>query len=662
MLGCFPDPYSDELLYSVCARLYERMQFPNKQSIGEELFGTKECKAIADLPCHLDYLVSNLPFGHCYTTDYLIDNHTLLPFYGLFLPADRLLMVREAMRKSNAVGIHHWAGINRNAVKRPDWLRFCPLCVSEDKENFGECYWHCGHQLPGIYVCVTHQIILEESNVRLRDSGDRYMYFAAEQAIYAARPRFLDVSSQTDAVLLNLAHSSLWLLEHPSFSTDLQSIQNKYMSILAQRGLVSPSGRVYAERLLEAFNNHYPSDVLLQCHSQISIKRAWILSILKPGRAVQSPIRHILFINFLGLTVEEFFELKADDQVIGGIRRRLSDEHLNRFGEGPWPCLNLTHRLGYMQLIIKQFDITHNTKGQVVGIFSCECGFTYRRVGPDASHADRFRYDSVRSYGSVWEASLLALLSAPEGNASKAARELGVTYRVARRYAAKLGFLSPFPSENTAKLKDVQQEPPDLLSLYRRKLLDTIEEAGADFSRTLLRGKIPTAYYYLYTNDSKWLENHLPPPRKRGANKSYVNWEEIDILLAPKIRLLAKLLRKAPGRPRRVSKSALARESGHTSAIYHHLTQLPLTTAALADVEESREDYAIRRIRWAAGCYREEEVYPARWQLLNRAGLRPEVAVLPRVSSELDAVWESLHPLHRTSRAKVTLKALRHTG
>lgn len=651
MIGNFPNLHSDELLYSVCARYSERMQYPNKQSIGEELFGTKESKAIADLPCHLDHLISNLPVGHPYTADYLIDNHTLLPFYGLFLPAGRLSLVRESMKKSNAVGIHHCAGINRDAVKRPDFLRFCPLCANEDKKKVCECYWHCVHQLPGINVCATHQIFLEESCVRLRNSGDRYSYFAAEQMIHAARPRFVDLSSNTDRVSLNLARSSLWLLERPDLGTDLESIKNKYMCILARRGLASPSDRIYAERLIEAFNNHYPPDVLSQCHSQLSAKEPWILSLLKPGRVGQSPVRHLLFINFLGLTVEEFFALETDDQAIGKTLRKLPDGRLNLpFGDGPWPCLNLTHIAGYKQLIIKQCHVTRSAKGQVVGNFSCECGFTYRRVGPDASHTDHFRYDFVRSYGPVWEDALRTLLSAPRGSAFKAARELGVTYYTARRCAARLGLLPPFPSESKVKLKNAQQEPTDLLSLYRRKLLDTIEEAGTGVSRRQIQRKIPVAYYYLSSNDSGWLEDHLLP-RKVGPRKSYVNWEEVDILLAPKIKMVARQLRDAPGRPRRVSKSAIARESGHLGAIHYNLPQLPLTTAALAEVEESREDYAIRRIWWVADCYREEEVYPARWQLMNRAGLRPEVAAIPRVSSELDVAWESLHSMDRALRA-----------
>lgn len=661
MIGYFPALYPDELLYSACARFSERMRFPNKKSIGEELFGTKECKAIADLPCHLDYLVSNLPSGHRYTVDYLIDNHTLLPFYGLFLPTERLALIREAMRKSNAVGIHHSAGINRNAVKRTDCLRFCPLCANEDKERFGECYWHCAHQLPGIYVCATHQIFLEGSDVRLRNSGERYAYFAAEQAIHSTRLRLLDLSKHTDAVLLNLTRDSLWLLKKASLGTELESILNKYMSILAQRGLVSPSGRVYAEQLLEAFKNHYPSDVLSKCHSPA--KGSWILSLLKPSRAVQSPIRHLLLINFLGLTAEEFFALRPDDQVPGIVRRKHPDKRLNLpFGDGPWPCLNLTHIAGYKQLIIKQCHITRNTKGQVVGIFSCGCGFMYQRVGPDASHADHYRYSRVRSYGPVWEATLLNLLSVPGGSAFKAARELGVAYSAVRRYVAKQRLLPPFPSENTVSLKDAHRHPTDLLRHYRCKVLAAIEEAGTGVSRTQLQGKMPAAYRFLYRNDSQWLEEHLPPPRKVGPRKSHFNWEDVDILLAPKVRALAQQLREAPGRPRRVSKSAIARESDHIGAIHRYLAQLPLTTSALAEAEESREEYAIRRIHWAAGCYREEEIYPARWQLLNRAGLRPEVAAIPKVRSELDAAWESLNSLDPASRIEAPPKAIRQTA
>jgi hypothetical protein len=76
MITCFPDPYPDELLYSICARYGERVRYPNQRKfLIQELFGSKCSSATVGLPCHLAHLISVLPPGHSYTVKRLIDNH-----------------------------------------------------------------------------------------------------------------------------------------------------------------------------------------------------------------------------------------------------------------------------------------------------------------------------------------------------------------------------------------------------------------------------------------------------------------------------------------------------------------------------------------------------------------------------------------------------------
>ena len=41
MLEYFPDPYPDELLYSVWARFSDQVRYPNHREIMQELFGSK---------------------------------------------------------------------------------------------------------------------------------------------------------------------------------------------------------------------------------------------------------------------------------------------------------------------------------------------------------------------------------------------------------------------------------------------------------------------------------------------------------------------------------------------------------------------------------------------------------------------------------------------
>ncbi|PHJ62307.1 hypothetical protein VF14_13990 [Nostoc linckia z18] len=90
MIAFFPDPYPDELLYSICARYTDIVQYPGSSSANQELFGSRSKIASVDLPINLSYLVANLPPGHQYTEDQLIDKHTLLPFYTQFCPQERI--------------------------------------------------------------------------------------------------------------------------------------------------------------------------------------------------------------------------------------------------------------------------------------------------------------------------------------------------------------------------------------------------------------------------------------------------------------------------------------------------------------------------------------------------------------------------------------------
>ena len=85
MIRHFPVLYPGELLYSGCARFTDRMQFPTLGATNLELFGNRMAIPVVDLPHQIDRLVANLPAGHRYDADALIDQHTLLPLYAPFL-------------------------------------------------------------------------------------------------------------------------------------------------------------------------------------------------------------------------------------------------------------------------------------------------------------------------------------------------------------------------------------------------------------------------------------------------------------------------------------------------------------------------------------------------------------------------------------------------
>lgn len=118
MIVFFPNPYPDELLYSLIARFSDRVQYPDKKCVVRELFGNSNALAIIDLPTHLGSLVSALPVGLGYTVNCLIDDHTLLPFYSPFHPQTRINRLRSDLQKARICAPGR-LGIMANTIPTP---------------------------------------------------------------------------------------------------------------------------------------------------------------------------------------------------------------------------------------------------------------------------------------------------------------------------------------------------------------------------------------------------------------------------------------------------------------------------------------------------------------------------------------------------------------
>ena len=258
MIGHFPDPYPDELLYSVCARYSERMRYPSKQPVIRDLFGIRNVIAVVDLPSHLDHLINNLPPGNSYTLSALIDDHTLLPFYGPFLPMDRLERIRQDMCGDQRSTIAARIGTAGSSIPLPQWLRFCPQCVEEDRQKLGECYWHRIHQASGVLVCPFHAIQLQNSKAPARNSKTRYEFIPAEQGVKIAARNSCIISHFYHEVLLRIARDVVWLLKQRELVHGPELLRKKYIATLANHSLVSRTGRVRTDDLIREFNNFYP--------------------------------------------------------------------------------------------------------------------------------------------------------------------------------------------------------------------------------------------------------------------------------------------------------------------------------------------------------------------------------------------------------------------
>src|SRR6266404_1888258 len=269
MIANFPDPYEGELFYSVLARFAERMRYPTPNTTLLELFGAGHGVPAIELPNKIDELVKELPRGSIHTSETIIQNNTLLPFYGPFLPAGNYELILASMKGTGARTTQLRAGIIAGRINPPEFFRTCPVCDEEHLARHGETYWHRLHQIRGVEVCPVHSVFLESTNVKLCGSARKDALISAQSSQRVSIARALDSKNVRHQFLLRIAESAAWLLEKNVVRPSLIAIRNRYREVLSEKSCLSPRGWVRLKQLHKKFGECCSSDFLKQCSCEL---------------------------------------------------------------------------------------------------------------------------------------------------------------------------------------------------------------------------------------------------------------------------------------------------------------------------------------------------------------------------------------------------------
>ncbi|MBW4419895.1 MAG: TnsD family transposase [Myxacorys californica WJT36-NPBG1] len=624
-LSFFPKPYPDELLYSILARYHLRSGHTSPKLAMQELFDSRNVIATADLPCNLESLAAKLELISQMTVEKLIQNHTLYPFYAPFLPQDRSQQILEAMRSEKGGGIHNQVGIRASSIRVPKYFRFCPMCSSDDQAKYGELYWHRIHQAPGALVCPHHAEVLQDSSVPLQGMN-RHEYIAAGIDNCCIHPPEKIFGQHALNVLKCLAQVAYFLLENELPSQDLNWFRKQYVSVLIERGLATATGRVHQGSLIKQFLSAYNQEILQALDSTVHGQddQNWLFSIGRKHRKVFHPIRHLLMIRFLGLSVAE---------LLGG------DHGYKPFGVGPWLCLNAAAE-HYLKSVVTDLSISlcGDTK-KPVGTFSCSCGFIYCRTGPDQTEADACRIGKIKAVGPVWQQKLRQLVEVEQLGLRETAKQLQVDPRTVNRYVQRFELSPKWRSQTKMQESDsiellcAQSGESDSLRTQHRNTWSILQTQYPHASKTALRRFAPSTYSWLYRYDREWLNQHSPPVQKSVYINNRVDWQQRDEQILAQVKEAVQGL-LAEEKPIRITVSRVAKVIGQLALIEQHLDQMPMMQAYLNSVTESLEDYQIRRVRWAAKVLnqRGERVEP--WKVVRLAGLKPDYS--KNVASEIE--------------------------
>ena len=204
-------------------------------------------------------------------------------------------------------------------------------------------------------------------------------------------------SQKTLNFLHLLAQDVCFLLKNELPSRELNWFRQQYLSLLIERGLATATGRVHQRELLSQFLSFYDRDILELLDSTVNFKddHNWLSGIVRKQRKTFHPLRHLLMLRFLGISVADLFQ---------------EDHSYQPFGAGPWLCLNAAAKHTLKPKITNlTISLCCDTK-KPVGTFACSCGFIYCRTGPDQTEADTRRIGKIKAVGDLWQQKLRHLV------------------------------------------------------------------------------------------------------------------------------------------------------------------------------------------------------------------------------------------------------------
>ena len=298
--GFFPSFYPDELVYSLWARYHIKSGNMYFSETSQELFGkvivNPELEFIDMLASTTRaYLTRNIPMEE------VVLNHTMFNQYARFQSLEK----RQALYEL----LYHTKGYYANAItinhkEENGTLKYCPLCAKEDREKYGETYWHRSHQLRGLTICPNHFCKLHTSSVRSRKT-EALQFITAEIEAVDEVVEICDNEHEKA-----LASYMLSVFEMPVNMTEQTSLSKFLGSKVEGTKYISTTGGVKKVTLLGGDILHYYKDVDTK---GLGIIQQWHMEKLFDGH--KNDFISVCQLGlFLGIKPEEFYNMMIPEK------------------------------------------------------------------------------------------------------------------------------------------------------------------------------------------------------------------------------------------------------------------------------------------------------------------------------------------------------------
>lgn len=290
MIGFLPSIYPDELVYSWFCRCFVHSGLATSKTFLEELLFNRHCNPSKEFIGHLKPEMEQ-EIKKINPMEELVLGHTMFPQYARFIEPENKKNALYRLTNDFCDAHHLFSILPRN--ERDQYLKYCPFCMEEDREIYGEAYWHRSHQIRNMSVCVKHRCRLENSVVAAKSSQS----FILEPAEMVLEER----QAKQEVSLLEMEFAS-YMEEIFQEPVDLQ--ENTPISAILYAGMentkyLKSTGRIRNTKLLAGDMQDYFKQICLgDIASMYQIQRT-----LLGQRTDFSIVTQIAF--FLGIQIQE---------------------------------------------------------------------------------------------------------------------------------------------------------------------------------------------------------------------------------------------------------------------------------------------------------------------------------------------------------------------
>lgn len=292
MLTHFPIAQRDEMLTSVLARFIRQMGIKDDKVALDILFGNRKVVPSPFLQGHLEQLVQHVGNVWRCSPRKIIEQHTHLPLFRLFLSSHRYSTLESDLIHSSANPSVTRAGIPASLVQWPLSYKICPQCWNSQLASLGFTYWQRLFQSPGVMACPEHRCSLIDTRLPIR-SPRRHCLVGSY--CYREAPQLSECANANE---LKLAEMVEWLFNSDLSFVSLEQWTHYYQWVAREQGVMK-GAKIDHKGIASLVSNMWSDEWMQQQGLQLYGENTWLTAMFRKHRRVFSYLQH--FVVWLSL-------------------------------------------------------------------------------------------------------------------------------------------------------------------------------------------------------------------------------------------------------------------------------------------------------------------------------------------------------------------------